>query len=294
MLMKDSISRKVFNVFNYSFLILLSLFCILPMINVLAISFSSGASAAAGVVKFWPVDFTLKSYIYVATRPQFISSMWVSVQRVLLGTSINMLLTILVAYPLSKEKTIFRSRSIYAWYFFLTILFSGGLIPWYITISSTGLIDTIWALILPGALPVFNMILLLNFFRQLPKELDEAGYIDGASHSVLLWKIYVPLSKPALATISLFCIVGHWNNWFDGLILMNRPEHYPLQSYLQTVVLNVNTIMQNSRGYENLSNITDRTTKAAQIFIATIPILLVYPYLQKYFTTGIVLGSVKG
>ncbi len=177
-----------------------------------------------------------------------------------------------------------------------TILFNGGLIPWYMTIKATGILDTIWALILPGAVQVFNCILLLNFFRGLPKGLEEAAFVDGANHVKILFRIFVPLSTPALATVALFTIVMHWNSWFDGMILMNSPDKYPLQSYLQTVVVKLNTSSFASIDpvqAKLLNQISDRTVKAAQIFMATLPILLVYPFLQKYFMSGIVLGSVK-
>ena len=176
----------------------------------------------------------------------------------------------------------------------MTILFSGGLIPWYMVIRLTGLIDSIWALILPGAVPIFNVILMINFFRNIPPALEEAAYMDGAGHGTLLWRIYLPLSVPVIATVSLFVIVGHWNAWFDGLILMNSPSRYPLQSYLQTIIINPDPKMLTERDLEILKVINNRTTRAAQIFIAMLPILVAYPFLQRYFTTGITLGSVKG
>ncbi|RED85267.1 MULTISPECIES: carbohydrate ABC transporter permease [Cohnella] len=294
MVERTSWGRRLFVVLNYVFLTALSLTCLLPILHVLAISFSSSAMASAGEVVLWPVDFTLKSYEYVLGKEAFVQSILVTLQRVALGVTLNMLLTIVIAYPLSKEVQGFRYRTWYAWFFVFTILFSGGIIPWYFTINETGLIDTIWALILPGAVPVFNVILLLNFFRGLPKELEEAAFIDGAGHLQILFRLFVPLSKPALATILLFTVVGHWNSWFDGLVLMNRPEHYPLQSYLQTVVIMQDLSSMTLEDAKMLSEISDRTTKAAQIFLAAFPVLLVYPFLQKYFVKGIVLGSVKG
>lgn len=292
----SSFWRKLFIVFNYILLSLTALLCLLPFVNLLATSLSSSTAVAAGDVKFMPVDFSFKSYEFVMTSQSFTRALLISLKRVALGVSINMLLTIIVAYPLSKEKSSFKYRGVYSWFFIITILFNGGLIPWYVVISKTGLINTIWALVLPGALPVFNMIVLLNFFRGLPKEMEEAAYIDGASHWIVLWKVYLPVSKPALATVALFCIVNHWNSWFDGLILMNRTERYPLQSYLQTVIINPEQFLRSTgNNYKSLlSFVNVRTTRAAQLFVGTIPILLVYPFLQKYFTTGLVLGSVKG
>lgn len=286
--------RKVFLVVNNTVLIFLALICLLPLVYVLAVSLSSSSAAMANKVTLVPVDFTWKSYQYVVRKPAFYLSFGVSIKRVLLGVPINMLLTTLTAYPLSKGRDVFRTRNIFSWYFVITMLFTGGLIPWFLTIYYTGLIDTIWALVIPGALPVFNMIILMNFFRSLPKELEEAALIDGAGQWTILMRIFIPLSTPSLATLVLFSLVTHWNSWFDGLILMNDPNNYPLQSYLQTVVVNRDIAMLSMKDAESLSEISDRTVKCAQIFIAMVPILAFYPLLQKYFTTGMVLGGVKG
>nr|WP_240546632.1 carbohydrate ABC transporter permease [Paenibacillus artemisiicola] len=286
-------SRKTFIVFNYAFLAALSLLCIFPFVHILALSFSSSSAAAAGAVSLWPVDFTLASYENVLSKQEFLSSFVVSVKRVLLGTSVNMLLTVLAAYPLSKEAGQFRPRTAYVWFFVLTMLFSGGLIPLYMTVKMTGMMDSVWSLVIPAAVPVYNVVLLLNFFRGLPKELEESAMIDGANPFVILRRIYLPLSVPALATLTLFCVVSHWNSWFDGLIYMNDPSHYPLQSFLQTVVIQRDMRFLTPQDIDMLKLVSDRTNAAAQIFVATFPILIVYPFLQKYFVHGIVLGSVK-
>jgi len=287
-------SRILFQVFNYTILVILTLACLLPMVHVLALSFSSSAAASSGKVGLLPVDFTTDSYGYVAAKHEFWRATLVSVKRVLLGMPLQMLMTVLIAYPLSREATSFRSRNIYTWFFIITMLFNGGLIPTYMVIQSVGLIDSIWALIVPGMVPVFHIILLLNFFRSIPRSIEEAAFIDGAGHVRTLFQIYMPLSKPALATLILFCAVNHWNAWFDGLIYMNKTENYPLQSYLQTVIVQRDMAEITTADMFSLKNISDRTNKAAQIFLAVIPILCIYPFLQKYFTTGIVLGSVKG
>ncbi|MGL6175247.1 MAG: carbohydrate ABC transporter permease [Cellulosilyticaceae bacterium] len=291
---KIGLSRRIFLIINTIILILLALTCFLPLLHVLAISFSSSAAATSGQVGLWPVDFTLGSYEYVARKPEFWRAASISVLRVVVGVPFQMLITILVAYPLSKEEGKLMGRKVYLWYFVVTMLFSGGLIPTYLTIDALGLIDSFWALILPGAVPIFNIILLLNFFRNLPNEIDEAAQIDGANYWICLWKIFVPLSKPALATLVLFSAVGHWNSWFDGLIYMNKTTNYPLQSYLQTVVVAKDMSMITSAEFASLKEVSDRTNKAAQVFLAMIPIICIYPFLQKYFTKGIVLGSVKG
>jgi putative aldouronate transport system permease protein len=282
------------NILNIGILTLLALLCLFPIVHIMALSFSNATAAASGKVVIWPVDFTTQSYQFVLENPAFLKSFMVSLLRVLVGTPVNMILTILVAYPLSRTKAEFRARDFFAWFFIITVLFSGGLIPWYMVINQTGLIDSFWALIIPGALPVFNVILLANSFRSVPKELEEAAAMDGAGHWTILFKVLLPLSLPVLATVTLFVAVGHWNAWFDGLILMNSPDNYPLQSYLQTVVVNPNPRMLTERDLDLLKIISNRTTRAAQIFIAMIPILVVYPFLQRYFTSGIKLGSVKG
>jgi putative aldouronate transport system permease protein len=292
--MKLSRGQKIFNVFNVIFLLAAALSCVLPIVHIFALSLSSNNAASAGFVKLWPVQPNFNSYDYVFKRAQFWRSFVISIERVGLGVFINMLLTILIAYPLSKESHRFKARTAYVWVFFFTSLFSGGLIPGYMLVYSLKLIDTLWVLVLPGAVPVFNVILLLNFFRQLPIELEEAALIDGASHWRILWRIYVPTSTPALATLVLFCAVGHWNSWFDGMIFMNRPEHYPLQSYLQSVIVMRDLSLVGSDAWRDLMQISDRTVKAAQIFMGALPILMVYPFLQRYFVKGIVLGSVKG
>ena len=289
-----SLSRKTFIIFNVLVLTILALLCLLPLLNVLAISFSSKTAASTGKVRLWPVDFTLASYKYVLRKKEFMTSLGVSFERLILGVTVNMVLTTLVAYPLSKDNRTFKMRSFYTWYFLITVLFSGGLIPGYMAIKSYGLLDKIWALVLPTAVPVFNVVLLMNFFRALPKELEEAAFLDGAGQWYTLWKIFIPLSKPAIATLTLFAAVNHWNSWFDGILFMNSPTHYPLQSYLQTVIINRDLSMVNASTMTELSIISDRTAKAAQVFIGSLPILMVYPFLQKYFTKGLVLGSVKG
>ncbi|WP_174807091.1 carbohydrate ABC transporter permease [Paenibacillus ehimensis] len=291
---KTSLGRKLFIVCNYIFLAFQSFLCLMPIIHILAISFSSGAAAAAGKVTLWPVEFTTAAYNNVFGKPEYLRAFWVSVQRVVLGTALSMFLTILTAYPLSKEPRQFRLRTFYAWFFVFTILFSGGLIPTYLTVKSLNLIDSIWALVLPTAVPVFNVILLLNFYRNLPKELEESSRIDGAGHFTTLWKIYVPLSLPALATTGLFTMVGHWNSWFDGMLYMNHTENYPLQTFLQTVIIKMDFRFIKAENAELMLKLSDRTSRAAQIFVAAFPILVVYPFLQKLFIKGIVMGSVKG
>lgn len=279
----------------YIFLTAMAITCLIPILNQLAISFSSSSAVSTGQVFLWPKEFTLQSYRYMAEKPAFFRSLVVSLKRIALAVPLNMVVTILAAYPLSRTDREFRARRYYVWYFIVPMLFSGGLIPTYMVVRNTGLIDSVWALILPYGINVFHCILTVNFFRGIPKEMEEAALIDGAGHGRLLWSIILPVSAPVLATITLFYIVNHWNSWFDGLIYMNNPDNYPLQTYLQTMVVSKNLMtMESLRDVRQISNISDRTGKAAQVFLAALPILMVYPFLQKYFTAGIVMGSVKG
>jgi putative aldouronate transport system permease protein len=289
-----TLKSNFYSMLNAAILVIIALICLFPMINVLAISFSSKEAVSSGQVSLWPVNFTLASYKFVLNKPEFYKAFLVSVKRVLVGVPVNMILTILTAYPLSKENDKFKGRNIYAWYFMITMLFSGGLITWYMTILKTGIIDSLAALILPGAVPVFNVLILMNFFRGIPKEIEEAAIVDGADQWTILSRIYVPLAVPCIATLILFCVVTHWNSWFDGIMLMNNPANYPLQSYLQTVIVNQDPSLMTSNQALYMTQVNDRTNRAAQVVVAALPVLLLYPFVQRYFVKGIVVGSVKG
>ncbi|ANE45467.1 ABC transporter permease [Paenibacillus swuensis] len=283
---------RLFSIFNYTLLAIIGLLCLLPLVHILAVSLSGKAAANANMVALIPIDFTLDAYAKTLDNDNFISSLWVSFKRTILGTASIMLMITLAAYPLSKDDSVFKGRSIYTWVFVFTMLFSGGLIPSYILIQKLHLMDSIWALILPGAVNVWSMILLLNFFRGVPKELEEASKMDGAGHLRTLWSVYLPVSMPAIATLSLFSMVFHWNSWFDGLIYMSDGSNYPLATFLQTVIVQLD-FDNLSMNPEDLENISNRTVKAAQIFIGALPVLLVYPFLQRFFVKGIVMGAVK-
>ena len=288
--------RKVFLAVDVIVILLLCLICMVPLLNLLAYSFSASQPIIENKVFLWPKEFTLKAYQYVLESKEFWSSVSVSVQRVLLGVPLNTLLTILVAYPLSKDERQFKARKYYVAYMLTVMLFNGGLMPTYYIVSKTKLIDTVWALIIPGAVPIFNCIVLMNFFRGIPSELEESAKLDGASQWQILWRIFIPISRPSLATIILFSLINHWNSWFDGLIYSNHTTNYPLQSYLQTLVTSTTEILAQGdvKAIAKLVDINDTNMKAAQIFISVIPLMLIYPFLQKYFTTGLTMGSVKG
>ncbi|MEK0316482.1 carbohydrate ABC transporter permease [Cohnella sp. 56] len=283
-------SYRLFSSFNYLALILISVLCILPLIHILAVSLSGRSAANANLVGLWPVDFTLESYGTTLLNANFIHALWVAFERTFLGTFVSMTIIVLAAYPLSK--TFSKSRNVYIWFFVFTMLFSGGLVPSYLVVQKLGLINSLWALILPGAVSVYNMILLLNFFRSISKELEEAAFIDGAGYYRTLWSVMIPISAPALATLSLFTLVGHWNSWFDGFIYMTDYREYPLATFLQTIIVKQDFSKLNVKP-EDLANISQRAVNAAQIFIGSLPILVIYPLLQRFFIKGIVLGAVK-
>ncbi|MFD0714238.1 carbohydrate ABC transporter permease [Paenibacillus sp. GCM10027626] len=285
-----TVPYRIFSVFNYVLLSILSVLCLLPLLHLLMVSLSAAAPANAGLVTFWPIGFTFEAYTKTFANTNFLSSLWVSVERTVLGTALALLVNTLAAYALSKEAQTFRARNIYLWYFVITMLFTGGLIPGYLLILKLGLMNTLLALILPGMVAVYNIILLLNFFRAIPKELEEAASIDGAGHFRTFATIYLPISLPALATISLFIMVGHWNAYFDGLIYIKDAEKLPLASFMQTIIVQADMTKLDP---EMLANLSQRTVRASQIFIGALPILLVYPFLQRYFVKGIVIGAVK-
>lgn len=288
--------QKIFTVFNYIFITLVCLTCLLPLINTLAISFSSPSYVSSGQIYFLPKGFTTQAYEFAMNNGKFFRAFGISVLRCVLGVTINLFMMITTAYPLSKSKQKFGARNFYMTFYVITMLFGGGLVPYYILVSSLGMLNSIWALVLPLACPVYNMVILMNFMRGLPPEIEEAAMIDGAGHFRVLISILLPVLKPALATVGLFVFVYHWNDWFTGILFMKNPENYPLPSYLQTLLTSFRDILKQSGSdyYTLLSRMNEQTGRAAQLFLGLVPTLIVYPFLQKYFTKGLVMGSVKG
>lgn len=294
MKMKKTTGDIAFEGFNYTLLFILALSCLLPFIHIASLSLSSSAAATAGWVRFWPVEFTVSSYKYAFENTDFLTAFFMTVKRVLLGVTFNMAILVLTAYPLSKPGKRLPGRTFISWIFVVTMFVSGGLIPTYLVVNSTGIRDTLWALVLPGAVQAFNITVLLNFFRQIPKEMEESAVMDGAGQLRILFNIYIPLSVPALMTLLVFNTVGHWNEWFSAIIYMDSTNKYPLQTYLQTIIANPDRDLLDPTQLELIKNISNKTFQAAQILIATIPVLCVYPFLQKYFIKGMTLGSLKG
>ena len=234
---KSSLSRKVFTVFNYAFCIMIALLCLLPVVHILALSFSGKDAIYAGRVNFLPVDFTKTSYQYVMRNVQFFDSYRLTFVRVILGWAISLALTVTAAYPMAQRKKDFPLRPFFVAYYMGAMVFSGGMIPLYLVVKSLGLVNTIWALLLPCAVSVSNIILMMNFVKGLPDALSESASIDGAGHFRILISIVLPLCLPSLATISLFILLSHWNAWFDGMIYITNPRLKPLQTFLRSIMV---------------------------------------------------------
>ncbi|NQX58104.1 carbohydrate ABC transporter permease [Paenibacillus qinlingensis] len=294
MVRNTTLGSRTFEIVNVILLGLLLISCIYPLWYTFCVSISDKSAANAGLVTLYPIGFSLASYKEIINDSLFLNSFWISIQRTVLGTGFSMIVSVLMAYPLARPKKDFRARNTFMWILVFCMVFNGGLIPWYLTIQHYGLINSIWALVLGGGVPIFNVILIMNFFRNLPKDLSEAAIVDGAGPWATLFRIYIPCSIPVLAAVALFISVYHWNEFFNGLVLMNTSDKYPLQTYIQQLVVNipVGTNLTPEQ-YKKLSELSNRTLNAAKVFIAMVPMLIVYPFLQKYFVSGIMLGAVK-
>lgn len=294
MIESKSLGTKIFKVCNVIILTILAFSCFYPLWYTLCVSISSKLAAEGGLVSFYPIGINLDSYKLIMGDSSFWTSFMVSVKRVIIGTIWTMVVIIMMAYPLSKTSREYKPRNILMWILIFCMLFNGGTIPWFITVKNYGLIDTLAALILAGSVPVFNVILLMNFFRNLPSDLEEAAKVDGAGPWRTLWQIVVPCSKPVIATVVLFTSVGYWNEYFQGLVLMNNESHYPLQTYIRQITVQIPVgVTLTAEQYQKLATNSNKSLEAAKVFIAMIPMLVVYPFLQKYFVNGITLGAVK-
>jgi len=290
-----TLSYRAGKIIVYIIVSVLMLACLLPLWNIVMLSFSAAEAVDANLVGLVPVHFSLKAYEKLFTDTQFWKSFLISVMRVLLSLVINMTLVVIMAYPLSKSNKEFKMRAFYMGLMIFAMLFSGGLIPSFLNIRRLGLLNTIWSLVLPGAVPIFSVILLINFFRGIPKSLEEASVIDGLNPFQILVKVFLPCSKAAVATIALFSIVGAWNDFFSGLIYIRTVANYPLMTYIQSLNVDITAIAQigDINALKAAMEVSARNLNAAKIVAAVIPLLCIYPFLQKYFITGIVIGSVK-
>jgi len=287
---KPTKGEKRFYTINYIILSLMAITTLLPFMNVIAVAFSNESAIRMQKVKFLPVGFTVAAFRFTLENSQFLNSLKVSVFITILGTFLAVLLTFITAYPLSKPSLKLRKPMLI--FFLIPMVFGGGLIPWFLLIKALGLYNTIWALVFPFLFSTFNILLVKNYLETLPAEVEEAALIDGVNNAQLLFYIVLPMAKPVIATITLFFAVGFWNSYFPGMFLISDPKLKPIQTYLYELV-RMTTLPVNQLPPEVAMRLTPDSISSANILISTIPILLIYPYLQKYFVKGLVVGSIK-
>ena len=295
MVKSKSASDRAFGVNTHVIVIFLTLLCLIPLLHMVALSFSDKMAVTAGQVGIWPVGFNVEAYKMILADTQYFRSFGISMARVTVGTIYNIITTVLFAFPLSHEKKQWPSRNLYMLFMLFTMMFgNGGLVPWYFTIKQVGMLDTFWALVIPGGVCFGHVILLMNAMRNLPKSLRESAELDGAGCMSLLFQIYLPLTIPTLAVIVLYCVIGHWNEFFAARILIKKMEHLPLQSYIYSLRMTETHLSTlTTTELMKLETLSGRAFDAAKIVVATVPILLIYPVIQRFFISGITLGAVK-
>ncbi|MGC5774982.1 carbohydrate ABC transporter permease [Paenibacillus pabuli] len=289
----NSPAGRVFDIFNYVMLGILGILTVLPFLYIIGNSFATEAEITERSFFLIPKVFSFSAYEYIFSSSTIFRSIGVSVFVTVAGTLVNLFFTLTMAYPLSRSD--FWGRNVMMNMVIFSMLFGGGMIPTYLVIRGLGLLDSYWALMLPGAISAFNLIVVKNFFQQMPPGLEEAARIDGCSDLGVLWRIVLPLSKPVIATFALFYAVGHWNNFFSALLYISDSDKWPLQVMLRQIVLLSQASVGDMANMDpNFVQPPEQSIKMAVIVVGTIPILLVYPFLQKHFAKGVMLGSIKG
>ncbi|MEC0090036.1 carbohydrate ABC transporter permease [Paenibacillus macquariensis] len=285
-----TIGEKVWQAVVYFILILLSLLCLLPFLYVVAVSVTPESEVLRRGIVIIPETVTFLAYKEVFISHGIGQAYKITLFRTIVGTVLNVFFTVIAAYPLSKKYL--PGRSSFLLFIVFTMMFGGGLIPTYLLIRSLGLLDSPWVLIIPQLISAFNLVIIKGFFEQLPAEIEESARVDGASELQSLWRIILPLSLPVLSTVSLFYAVGHWNSYFDAIVYINDSNLMPLQVILRNILLNVAT--QSADSLANSGAVSTFAVQMAAVVVTTVPILIVYPFMQKHFTKGVLLGSVKG
>lgn len=292
---KLSTEDKVFTLVTYIILSLLIVVMIYPFIYVISTSISDPGRIMRGEVWLLPKGFDTTAYKQMIEHPLFLTAYGNTILYAVAGTLLTLFFTALTAYPLSRGK--FRTKGFISKFYLVTMFFGGGMIPTYIAMRNLQLIDTFWVMVLPGAVSAWNVILMRSFFKTIPESLYESAYLDGANDLQVLGRIVLPLSKPIFATIGLFTVVGHWNNFFSGLLYLNDAKKYPLQMILRNILFNA-SFSANSNEVGSMADMMQFTStealKAASIVITMFPIICIYPFIQKYFIKGVMIGSVKG
>lgn len=291
MAVKRSVPSRTFDVVVFILVLVTVLVCIIPFIYIISVSLSSNSAIVSQKVTLYPVEFTMQTYQTVFSDQSMVYSLGYSVVLTVVYTVMSMAVTVLAAYPLTKRNL--KGRSFFLAIILFTMYFSGGLIPDYILVKSLNLLNSMWSLILPGLLSVYNMIILKSFFQSIPESLEEAAALDGCNEMQTLVRIVLPLSMPSIATLSLFYAVSRWNGFMDALFYITKPSLYPIQLKLYQII-NVSQSMTNQMEGSIGQDVAPEGLKAASVMFATVPILLVYPWLQKYFVSGVMIGAVKG
>lgn len=296
MVKDNSVSSIVLDVIIHISLFFLLVVTLYPVLHVASVSLSSPSAFERGLVTFYPVEFTLESYKLIWEAGTVPRAYLNTIFYTILGTTINLIMTASMAYPLSRERLPFRS--FYNKIVIITMFFSGGLIPEFLLVQNLKMYNTIWALVLPGAISTWNLIIMRTFFQSIPIELEESAYLDGANELIIFIRIILPLSKASIATIGLFYAVSHWNSWFSALIYLKDSNKYPLQLILRDIIMQ-GQMAQELAAQGDLSLLEKQTTnvesiKYATLFASILPMMVVYPFIQKYFVKGVMIGSLKG
>lgn len=286
---RRSLGSKIFDALNLLFLGLLAFSTVYPFWDSLVVSFSSLKGYLSSSVHLWPSEWSLEGYRYMFSNPTLWTSYANSIFITLVGTLINMVLTIMTSYVLSK--TYLRGHRLLTFLCVFTMMFSGGIIPTYMVIKDVGLLNSVWAMIIPTAISTYNMIILRNFFSGMPKELEESATLDGCTEIGVLFRIVLPVSIPAITTVTLFYAVDHWNDFFSAIMYINKQKSWPLQLFLRSMLYENEAAYQS--GGESLY-LLGQPMKMAAVMMAIIPIMCAYPFFQKYFTKGVMTGAVKG
>lgn len=292
MKIKESLGERIFDVFNVIFFILVILVILIPLLHILFASFSEPIQVMRhkGMI-LKPLGFTLDSYRAVAKNPNILTGYRNTIFIVVAGTTLNLFLTVLAAYIILRKE--FMWKNALTILIVITMYFSGGMIPFYLTVRAVKLDGTIWALIIPSAINTYNMIIMRTAMANVPESMSESAKIDGASHMRILFTIMVPLTKATIALLTLYYAVHHWNSWFHAMIFLRKRELYPLQLILREILIQGDTTMMTAGSGEDVALIGE-TIKYATIVVATVPVLCVYPFLQRYFVKGVMVGSIKG
>lgn len=293
---KESRGVKIFKVFNYIFLAIFAFICLYPFWYVLIASFNTGRDFMRGGVYFWVRDFTLENYMEAFKNTQIYTSLIISVARTVLGMGLGIFFTALVSYAFTVKSM--PGRTFFTFFFYITTIVSGGMIPYYMLLRDLGLTRSFWLYVLPTIFSFSNVVLMRTNFSTIPEDLREAAMLDGAGHARVLFKVYLPVSKPIIATLMLFIGVGHWNDWYTGAYYMSNQEMIPAATLLQKLLTQSTAGMNFEVGreqmLEGMRSTTSQSLQMAFVMLLTMPIVIVYPFMQKYFVKGVMVGSVKG